>query len=117
MDTAEVLWAFGSRINDRDWDGLATLLHEDLSVRLLHTGEELDKAAYVRLNREYPVEVDFVIDEVVADGERGVSRARTGNADVDYWVASFAVVRDGLIVDLVEVWTAEVGDPPDHRPT
>jgi hypothetical protein len=45
------------RVNDRDSDGLAALLHEDLRVRLLHTGEELDKDADVRLNREYPVEV------------------------------------------------------------
>ena len=111
-----MLWAFGSRINDRDWDGLAALLHDELRVRLLHTGEEFDKATYVRLNREYPIEVDFVIDEVLADGDRAVCRARTGNADVDYWVASFARVEEGLIRDLVEVWTAEVGDPPEHRP-
>ena len=76
MDTAEVLWAFGSRINDRDWDGLAALLHEDVRVRLLHTGEELDKAAYVRLNREYPIEVDFVIGDARDVAARDLRAAR-----------------------------------------
>ena len=116
MDTADVLRALATRIDARDWPGLAELLHPDLRVRLVHTGEVLDRESWVRLNAEYPVVVRFEIEDLVVDGSRGVARSRTWNDDVTYYVASFATVEDGLVRDLVEVWTDDVAPPPAHRP-
>ena len=115
MDTAGLLHAFAARIDARDWAGLADLLHPDLRVNLAHTGEVLDKDAWVRLNAEYPVEVRFEVEDL--DGSRGVARSRSWNDDVTYYVASFVEVEDGLVRELVEVWTDDVAPPPAHRPT
>jgi hypothetical protein len=61
--------------------------------------------------------VRFLIEDLVADGDRAVLRARVTDGRDTWHVASFATVSaGGLLTELVEVW-AEVGDPdPDRRP-
>ena len=70
----------------------------------------------MRLDAEYPVVVRFEVEDLVVDGSRGVARSRSRNDDVTYYVASFVEVEDGLVRDLVEVWTDDVAPPPTHRP-
>ena len=117
MDAAALLTRLGEVIDAHDWDGLRALLHDDFTCRLVHTGEVFDRDGWVRLNADYPGFQRMHAEDLVADGDRGVLRARvvgTGDdgADVEFAVASFATVRDDLIVELVEVWTDVGQDAP-----
>ncbi len=118
MDAAALLRRLSDVIDAHDWEALPGLLHPDFTCRLVHTGEVFDRDGWVRLNADYPGFQRLHLDDLVADGDRGVLRATvvgTGAAGDDelFAVASFATVRDGALVELVEVW-ADVGQqPPD----
>jgi ketosteroid isomerase-like protein len=110
MDAADLLTRLAEVIDAHEWDALPGILHPDFTCRLVHTGEVFDRDQWVRLNADYPGFERMHAEDLVADGDRGVLRARvTGRgADgraVEFAVASFATVRDDLIAELVEVWT------------
>ncbi len=116
MDTLTLLTRLAAVIDAHDWSGLPDLLHTDFHCRLVHTGETFDRDAWVRLNADYPGFQRMLVDDLVVDGDRGVLRATVvgtdaAGDDLVFAVASFATVRDGLIVELVEVW-ADVGQEP-----
>ncbi|GAA5115025.1 hypothetical protein GCM10023339_21360 [Alloalcanivorax gelatiniphagus] len=117
MDAATLLARLGAVIDAHDWDGLPTLLHDDFTCRLVHTGEVFDRDGWVRLNADYPGFQRMHVEDLVADGDRGVLRARvvgTGDdgAELEFAVASFATVRGERIVELVEVWADVDQEPP-----
>jgi SnoaL-like domain len=116
-EAGRVLRAFWERIDAQDWDAMADLLGPGFEASYLHTGEVFDADAMVRLNREYPGRWRVEIDDLVTSGERAVSRASIRGGDQTFHVASFATVRSGRVVDLVELWTDGVATPPEHRPT
>lgn len=123
MDAAALLARLADVIDRHDWDALASLLHEDFTCRLVHTGEVFDREQWVRLNADYPGFERMHREDLVADGDRGVLRARVTGRDSDgehleFVVASFATVRDDLLAELVEVWAdVDQQPPPDTRPT
>ena len=117
MDAATLLTRLVAVIDAHDWDGLPALLHPDFRCRLVHTGEVFDRDQWVRLNADYPGFQRMVREDLVAAGERGVLRARVtgtgaGGDEQVFAVASFATVRDGLLVDLTEVWADVDQQPP-----
>jgi hypothetical protein len=122
MDAADLLTRLASVIDAHDWERLPAILHDDFTCRLVHTGEVFDREGWVRLNADYPGFQRMHVEDLVTDGDRGVLRARvvgTGGdgADVVFAVASFATVRDDLLVELVEVWAdVDQQPPPGTRP-
>ena len=109
MDAATLLTRLAEVIDAHDWEGLPALLHPDFTCRLVHTGEVFDRDGWVRLNADYPGFQRMLLEDLVADGDRGVLRATvTGTSatggELVFAVASFATVRDGLIAELTEVW-------------
>ena len=108
---------FAEIIDARDWDALPGVLAGDFSCRFVHTGETFDRDGFVALNRDYPIVVRFLVEDLVADGDRAVLRARVTDGSDTWHVASFGTIAtDGMLTELVEVW-AEVGEPePDRRP-
>ncbi|GAA1924439.1 hypothetical protein GCM10009797_17690 [Nocardioides hwasunensis] len=122
MDTATLLTRLAETIDAHDWDGLPALLHDDFTCRLVHTGEELDREQWVRFNADYPGFERMLVEDLVADGDRAVLRARVVGRGADgqelhFAVASFATAQDGSILDLTEVW-ADIGQeaPEGTRP-
>lgn len=118
MDAATLLTRLAAVIDAHDGEGLAALLHPDFTCRLVHTGEVFDRDAWVRLNADYPGFQRMHLEDLVADGDRGVLRATvvgTGEAGADlrFAVASFATVRDGLVTELTEVWADVDQQPPE----
>jgi hypothetical protein len=110
---------FAAAIDDRDWAALADLLSPTFSAVYVHTGERFTAEAFVTLNREYPGAFRFQVEDIVASSTQAVLRARVspvlGDGDV-FYVASFLRVVDGLVEELVEVWSDVVGaQPPPHR--
>ena len=122
MDAATLLTRFAEVIDAHDWEGLRALLHPDFTCRLVHTGETFDRDQWVRLNADYPGFQRLLLEDLVAQDDRGVLRATVigtsdGGDDLVFAVASFATLRDGFIVELTEVW-ADIDQPapPGTRP-
>lgn len=122
MTAAQLLDRRGDVIDGHRWDDLAPLLHPDLVVRYVHTGEVLDRDAFVRVNAEYPGFERFGWEEIVDAGERAVGRGvvtgRNNGEEERFGVATFATARDDLITEITEVWT-DIGTAPpaDRRPS
>lgn len=113
--TRDALTAFADAIDTRDWDRLARGLGPDFTAYYVHTGDRFDRAAFVALNRDYPVVVRFEVDDLVVAGGRAALRARVSDvaSDATWFVASFATAdAEGLITDLGEVWADRV-DPAE----
>ncbi len=117
MDADVLLHQLADVLDGHRWDELPTLLHQQFTCRLVHTGEQFDRDHWVRLNVEYPGFQRFVLEDAVACGERAVGRAHvTGTSDgqtQDFAVATFLTARDGLIGDITEVWTDVGATPPE----
>ena len=118
MDAADVMTRLAEVLDAHDWDALPGLLHAEFTCRLVHTGETFDAPAWVRLNADYPGFQRFVLEDLVASGDRAVGRGRvTGTGpdgeDLVFAVASFLTTGDGLARELVEVWTDVGQHPPD----
>jgi hypothetical protein len=117
MDATTLLTRLVEVIDAHDWEHLDGVLHPDFTCRLVHTGEVFDRDTWVRLNADYPGFQRMHLEDLVADGDRGVLRATVvGKADDGsdqvFAVASFATVRDDLLIELVEVWTDVDQEPP-----
>lgn len=118
MDTAALLTRLAEVIDAHDWAAMPDLLHPDFTCRLVHTGEVFDRDGWVRLNADYPGFQRMLLEDLVCADDRGVLRARvvgTGPDGTDqvFAVASFATVRDGLLVELTEVWADVDQQAPD----
>ena len=116
-----MLTRLGEVFDAHEWDDLPGLLHPDLMVRYVHTGEILDRDEFVRLNAEYPGFERFWWEDIVDAGDRAVGRGvvtgRNDGKEERFGVATFATVRDGLITAITEVWTGiDSGPPADRRP-
>ncbi|UFN44086.1 GNAT family N-acetyltransferase [Nocardioides okcheonensis] len=117
MDTTTVLTRLVEVIDAHEWSALPDLLHPDFTCRLVHTGEAFDRDDWVAFNADYPGFQRMHLEDLVVSGERGVVRALVVGTDADgddehFAVASFATVRDGLLVELVEVWAEVDQEPP-----
>ncbi|MGI9157130.1 MAG: hypothetical protein ACR2FG_10895 [Marmoricola sp.] len=98
-----------SCLDERRWGDIPALLADDFLCTYTHTGERFDCDGFVRLNADYPVRVRLMVEQVLADGDQAVVRARVFN-DEAHHVASFGTAADGLLVSLVEVWAEDTGD-------
>lgn len=123
MDASELLSRLCDLIDARRWDDLPALLHEDFVCRYVHTGEELDRDAWVRLNADYPGFDRLVLEDLVGAEDRAVARCHitggvdeSGSADagqlLHFEVATFISARDGRIAEMTEVWTDVAQTPP-----
>jgi SnoaL-like domain len=112
-----VLRKLWERIDAQDWDRMADLLDHKFQAHLLHTDERFTADGFVRFNRDYPGHWRAAVEDLVAAGDRAVSRTRVSDDRETYHVASFATVQDGRISELVEVWSESgVAPPADRRP-
>lgn len=121
MTAAELLTRLGEVLDKHEWDDLPSLLHPDLVVRYVHTGEVLDRDRFVRVNVEYPGFERFWWEDIVDAGDRAVGRGvvtgRNDGREERFAVATFATVRDGQFVEITEVWTdVNTTAPADRRP-
>ena len=117
MDAADLLHQLAEVIDRHHWEELPTLLHQEFSCHLVHTGERFDRDTWVRLNAEYPGFQRFILEDSVACGYRAVGRAHvTGMSDGQlqhFAVASFLTMRDDLIGEITEIWTDIGSAPPE----
>ena len=112
LTAAQLIRVLWDRIDAQRWDGLAEVLDPDARIELVHTGEVLTRDAFLRLNGDYPGRWHASVEDLVADADRAVTRARVTDGERTFHVASFARSRSGLLVELVEVWTESGQTPP-----
>ena len=69
MDAHQLAVAYIERLEARDWDGLTSLLAEDIVYEMPQTQERIvGREMFVRFNVEYPSEWHLAIRRVVAEG-------------------------------------------------
>ncbi|MFF2271179.1 nuclear transport factor 2 family protein [Agromyces sp. NPDC058136] len=115
---ADVIEAFWTRMQARDWLGVRALLSDELVVDWYASLERIAGAEnFVAVNAEYPEGWSIRILSIVADGDRVVSEVEVPHEGVGVFrAASFWRVRDGLITEGREYWTTRGGDPaPEWR--
>jgi hypothetical protein len=102
------------RLEQRDWDGLAALLADDLVYEMPQTRERVrGSSAYVRFNAEYPGDWHLSIRRVVAD--EGMAAVwldvRTGDQHQDacIWID---VSEHGVIERITDHWPDSYEPPP-----
>jgi hypothetical protein len=83
----------------------------------VHTGETFDRNGWVAFNAGYPGFGRLVVEEFVGGEDAAACRSRVTGEGPDgavqaFGCASFAQMRDGLIVRLAEVWTDVDQEPP-----
>ncbi|UUT36086.1 nuclear transport factor 2 family protein [Microbacterium elymi] len=109
MDAADILSTLMQAIDERRWDALGEYLHPDFVCRYVHTGENLDRDSWVRLNAEYPGFDRLRVEELVGGGDAAACRSHVtghGASGTDHFeCATFVHLRDGLIHRMTEVWT------------
>lgn len=108
-------------IDEHRWDDLAGFLHPDFVCRLVHTGETFGRDDWIAFNRDYPGFDHLKIEDFVASSAEAACRSHiTGHSEDGmqrFECASFARMKDGMIVLLTEVWTdVEQQAPPGTRP-
>lgn len=104
-------------IDSQRWDDLGEVLDPSVEVTYVHTGETFDLEGFVQINAEYPGTWRAEMLDLVANADRCVTHTRVSDGDETYHVASFAQVRDGVIAEMVELWTDSDAEPPtDRRP-
>jgi hypothetical protein len=110
MDASTLMTRLAEVIDAHDWAALPELLHIDFRCRYVHTGELFDRDSWVRLNAEYPGFDHLLLEDCVATQTRAAGRSHvTGYAGEKlehFEVATFITVKDGLIAEMTEVWTA-----------
>lgn len=113
MQPTELIRTYWNRIQERDWPGVAELLHPDLRIfwpasRELFTGRE----SFVAMNQVYPEGWSIRVLDVFGDGDRAVSEVEVPQEGVGVFrVVSLWTVRDGLIASGTEYWVTYGGDP------
>lgn len=108
-------------IDEKRWEDLEVFLHPDFVCQLVHTGESFDRDDWIRFNSDYPGFEHLKIEDLVAGPVEAACRSHvTGRNETGtqhFECASFARMRDGLIVRLTEVWTDVAQQaPPGTRP-
>ncbi|MGW0866348.1 nuclear transport factor 2 family protein [Streptomyces sp. NPDC002611] len=108
--TIQMLWA---RMHARDWEGVSELLADDVVVEWPVSGERIcGRENYVRINAEYPEGWSIKVLRVLASGDEVVSEVEVPHEALGiHRVASFWIVRDGMVVSGREYWT-ELGTDP-----
>jgi ketosteroid isomerase-like protein len=108
LDAAALSRALWERMEARDWDGVAALLHDEFVLDWPQSGERIrGREAFLAVNREYPGEWHITVERVLADGDEAVTLVRVEGANEPGRVdraASFMHVRDGQVDRVLEFW-------------
>ena len=114
MDAGSVVTEFWRRIQARDWDGMRSLLADDVTIEWPNSLLRISGADnIVEFNRTYPEGWSIDVQRVVAEGNTAVSEVRVPHEAVGpFYVVAFYEVDDGRITRGREYWTEERYEPP-----
>jgi len=121
MGPDEALRGLMIAIDEHRWDDLESFLHPEFICNYVHTGETFGRDDWIKVNRDYPGFEHLTVEDLIANTSAAVCRSHvTGRGEQGlqhFECASFASMKDGLIVQLTEVWTdVDQQAPPGTRP-
>ncbi len=101
---------------ERDWGAFSETLAPDVRYEVPQTRERVSgRERYLRFNREFPGDWHLVIDEVLADGARVVSRTTfTIGGGTMIGICFFGFDDAGRILTVDDYWP-EAYEPPADR--
>jgi ketosteroid isomerase-like protein len=104
-DAGAVVRGLWERIDARDWDGAARLLHEDFECEWPHSGERIrGRDNFIEMNRHFPEPWSIRLLRIVAQGDQAVSELEASAAGEAEYALSFFTVHQGRIAHLREYW-------------
>ena len=118
MHTLDLIRAYVERLEARDWDGLADVLHPDVVYRLPQTREVVrGRETYVRWNREYPDIWHLRLVEAYANETGGAARLEVAVEGEEEPVPALVFVRvvGGLLAEITDYWPTPY-EPPSRPP-
>jgi ketosteroid isomerase-like protein len=115
--SAEAVRRLWERMEARDWDAVAMLLHPDVVVDWPATGERMrGRDSYLAVQRNYPEGWRIEVLRVVDGGDEVASEVRVEHEGKRFYAASFFELKDGVVVRAVEHWSdGEPAEPPAWR--
>lgn len=121
MKAIDALTQLMTVIDERRWDQMAPFLHPEFVCRYSHTGEVFTGDQWIRLNADYPGFDRLHVLQVLGDDVQAACRSHVtgeGDSGLEHFAcATFVSMRDGLIVEMTEVWSSASQEaPPGTRP-
>jgi ketosteroid isomerase-like protein len=116
-ETTELIRAYVERLEARDWDGFAAVLHPDVVYRMPQSREVVrGRDAYLRWNQEYPDVWHLRLAEVYGDPTGGAARLDVDDSRESGPITAlvFFRVADGQVREVTD-WWPEPFDPPAGR--
>lgn len=113
--TRVLVETFLDRLEHRDWEGFAAVLHPDVVYQIPQSRERIrGRDRYVQFNREFPGDWHLTPRVVIADPDNAVALFGWRIGDVGDDAMAFFTFADGLIATVTDYWP-EPYDPPPGR--
>jgi ketosteroid isomerase-like protein len=112
----DLVAAFASALDERDWERLRDLLHADVVYEIPQTRERIrGRDRYVRFNAEYPGNWHVTPQVVIGDERNGALLFRWTNGDEESLAIAFFEVADGRITRITDFWPEPYEPPPGRE--
>jgi len=96
--------ALCAAVERRDWSGVHDLLGPDFEASWPQSGERLDRAGYIAVNKHYPGEWSVRVEHLVEEGDEVVAQVEiTIDGRVDRCVGFYRVDADHVL-SARELW-------------
>jgi hypothetical protein len=119
MKVTEVVSAFWSTVQARDWAAFEKLLAPDVVYEMPQTRERVrGREAYVQFNANYPGdEWDIEPLRIVGEGRHGASWVRfaVDGGEDQTGIAFYDLDDDGLIARISDFWPVAYEPPPGRE--
>lgn len=109
---AQSLW---TALEEREWDQVRQLLHEDFSAHWPQSGERFNRDEFIQVNCHYPGDWHLRLKRVFGDGDQVVTEVEI---DLDGRVnraLSFFRVHKNRIIEACEYWPEPFAVPDWRR--
>ena len=114
-DAKTLVTAFADRMERRDWEAFAEVLHPDVVYELPQTRERIrGRDSYVTFNAEFPGDWHVEPQVILGDDSDGSMLFRWRLDGEESLAIAFFEVAGGLITKVTDFWP-EPYDPPPGR--
>jgi len=114
--TRAIVTQYFDRMSERDWDGFAQVLADDVVYEMPQTGERITgRDRLVQFNQEYPGDWRLTVTRLIADGSTAAGSMNFTAGDEELvGLVYFEVVGD-VIARITDFWPEPYGAPPGRE--
>lgn len=106
-ESKQVVLGFWAAMQSNDFKAAGEFLHDDYVLEWPQSGERVrGRSNFVAINENYPANGrwEFMIHQLIAEGEQVVSYVGVTDGDIFATVVTFSTVRQGKIWRQTEFW-------------